>query len=523
MPEGLSRILSRASLESPSEGGPLERLRSEGWKLVSWRDFRRPWRRPAFAREAESRQLVREIESLAGVASECTIPNHPVQKHLECLADFVRRLRRSEAVGRADLDDLETQLIRLSGDIAGRHNKGDKEFSRRYSRNEVIELKDGLASSLSDFVQRADADLAALLQSEMQELIDLYEWRKSRLGKLDFFDLLTRTRDLIKQNAGVRRMLQAAFSHIFVDEFQDTDPVQAETLVLLSADDPDQTDWRRVHPVPGKLFVVGDPKQSIYRFRRADIILYQELCERLSAQGIATLQLSRSFRAVKPIQDAVNAAFAPEIQKNRDTGQPAYVPLGAFTPATDQPGVVALPVPHPYGPWGKITKKAIAESLQDTIAAFVEWLIRESGWKVRNPDGSDGLIPIASEHIAILFKRFMTFGRDLTRDYVHALEARNIPNQLWQARSFHQREEVETLRAALNAIEWPDDELSVFATLKGGLFAVPDSLLLRFRHDIGSFHPFRRLPDDLHADFQPIKEALNLLAGLHRRQLAFSG
>ncbi|PYS47909.1 MAG: ATP-dependent deoxyribonuclease subunit A, partial [Acidobacteria bacterium] len=292
----------------------------------------------------------------------------------------------------------------MNGDIAERHNKGLKEFSARYSREAVIELKDGLASSLSVFVERADADLAALLQSEMQDLIGLYEEKKSRLGKLDFFDLLTRTRDLIKENADVRRMLQHTFSHIFVDEFQDTDPVQAETLLLLSADDPGQTDWRQTRPVPGKLFLVGDPKQSIYRFRRADIILYQELCERLSAQGIATLQLSRSFRAVKPIQDVVNAAFAPEMQSNRVTGQPAYVPLEEFTPATDQPGVIALPVPHPYGAWG-ITKKAIDESLPDAIAAFVDWLIRGSGWKVRHPDGSNERVPIASEHIAILFKR----------------------------------------------------------------------------------------------------------------------
>src|SRR5881409_2397138 len=97
-------------------------------------------------------------------------------------------------------------------------------------------------------------------------------------------------------------------------------------------------------------------------------------------------------------------------------------------------------------------------------------------------------------------------------------EARNIPHQLWQARSFHQREEVETIRAALNAIEWPDDELSVFATLKGSLFAIPDNLLLRFRREIGTFRPFRHLPEDLHVDFHPIRDALGAIADLHRRR-----
>ena len=85
----------------------------------------------------------------------------------------------------------------------------------------------------------------------------------------------------MRDNAGVRRGFQARFTHIFVDEFQDTDPLQAEILLLLAADDPAETDWRAVRPVPGKLFIVGDPKQAIYRFRRADVGIYREVCERL--------------------------------------------------------------------------------------------------------------------------------------------------------------------------------------------------------------------------------------------------
>ena len=108
----------------------------------------------------------------------------------------------------------------------------------------------------------------------------------------------------------------------------------------------------------------------------------------------------------------------------------------------------------------------------------------------------------------MLFRRFTNFGQDITRDYVRAFEAREIPHLLVGSKSFHSREEVETLRAALTAIEWPDDELSVFATLKGSLFAIPDNLLLRFHHEIGRLHPFRALPDDLAQEFQPIAERL---------------
>ena len=76
-------------------------------------------------------------------------------------------------------------------------------------------------------------------------------------------------------------------------------------------------------------------------------------------------------------------------------------------------------------------------------------------------------MPLRPRHIAVLFRRFVSFGEDVTRPYVDAIEARGIPHLLVGGKAFHGREEVETIRAALAAIEWPDDELSVFATLQG--------------------------------------------------------
>jgi ATP-dependent exoDNAse (exonuclease V) beta subunit len=519
MSPALRRIISRFSIERPTdENRPIERLRLAGLEIVGWRDFRQAWRREPFNRDDDMSHLISEIAVLAEMALECNVPRHPLRQHLQPAIDFMSRLKRSEELGRHDSDELEARLTRLSRELNKRpKGKGVAKFSPSHSREQVLERMNRIGAELSAFAGRADAELAALLQTEMQDLIDVYEDIKSRSGKVDFVDLLIRTRDVIRADSSVRTLLHDRFSHIFVDEFQDTDPVQAEILILLSADDPGETNWRKARPKPGKLFLVGDPKQSIYRFRRADIMLYQEVCANLNTQGIETIYLSHSFRAFKPIQDAVNAAFAPEIQRNEATGQPAYVALSGGVPAINQPSLVALPVPTPYGSYD-VTKTAIDACLPETIAAYVDWLTRKSGWKVRDPGASGELIPLESQHIAILFKRFMSWGTDVTREYVHALEARNIPHQLWQARSFHQREEVETLRAALNAIEWPDDELSIFATLKGSLFAIPDNTLLRFRCEVGPFRPFRPLPEDLHADFYPIRDALAAIADLHRKR-----
>src|SRR5207249_7769746 len=138
---------------------------------------------------------------------------------------------------------------------------------------------------LRAFADAADADLAALLQRELRGPVERYEELKRRAGCLDFVDLLLRAREMICEDAAVRADFQRRFTHIFVDEFQDTDPVQAEILILLAANDPAERDWRRVVPVPGKLFIVGDPKQAIYRFRRADVETYQEVCDLLASRG----------------------------------------------------------------------------------------------------------------------------------------------------------------------------------------------------------------------------------------------
>jgi ATP-dependent exoDNAse (exonuclease V) beta subunit len=516
MPDGLRRALSRTGFDSTSEDSPLDRIRSAGWSLIEWRDFPRSWRREDFQAKEEIDRIIPEISELAGMTATCTVASHPVRFHLRCVTDFMARLKRTEQIRPRDYDELESLLIQLARSLRQNPNKGQKKFSPQYSRDDVLAAKERLQTTLADFQRSADADLAALLQAELRAVVEHYEELKARSGRLDFVDLLIRARNLLRENGEVRYFMQDQFTHIFVDEFQDTDPVQAEILVLLAADDPNETDWRKVRPKPGKLFLVGDPKQSIYRFRRADIIMYQELCARLHDKGVATVYLSSSFRSVRPIQDAVNAAFAPEMTGDTATGQPAYVPLEEVVPASDQPAVIALPVPFPYGVRA-LSNEAIDKCLPDAIAGFVEWLIRESGWKVRDPLSNEP-VPIASEHVAILFRRFMSWGTDVTRDYVHALEARNIPHLLWGARSFHQREEIETVRAALNAIEWPDDDLSVYATLRGSLFAISDNLLLRYRNRVGSFHPFHPIPTDIELDFSPITEALAVMADLHRRR-----
>ena len=518
----------------PRDAGPKRALRGSARELIDRRDFPAPWRRnPAFNREAAIDALIAEMISLSGWADAGTANDYFV-KSLKEIKAFVEDVKRVEDLARRDYDALEALITEMN---RAKHWKwvGYASSKLSYPREELLPRRNALKESVQSFVNEAGADLAPRLRDELWSVIDEYERLKERAGCLDFLDLLLKARELVRDNASVRTELQQRFAHIFVDEFQDTDPLQAELLMLLAADDPTEKDWRQVRPVPGKLFIVGDPKQSIYRFRRADVALYEQVKQQIKTAGGELVHLNVSFRSVPQIQEAVNAAFSrvmgadtksapgadsvaePLQSEARVTTQARYVPLAPHRPGVvAQPAIVALPVPAPYGDYGKVVEWKIDESLPDGVGAFVDWLVNESGWTVTERERPNERVSIQPRHVCLLFRRFRSFGTDVTRPYVRALEARRLPHLLVGGSSFHSREEVEAIRNALAAIERPDDELALFATLKGPLFAINDAQLLAYRSRFATLHPYKQVPEDLPKTLAEVVDALAVLRELHR-------
>ena len=518
-PEGVRRSLRRPSRAmrpgGADEDGPIERLRRSAFDLAQWRDFRSAWTREPLDRTAAIAVVVDLVHRLAEISAR---PSYSGDNFFLDTAPVRKTSRDLNAISPDDLDGLEACLIELhrNRDFKRRRKGSGPTYGKGVTRAQVLESRDALTFALTDFQVRADAELAALLHGELLSCVDRYEALKQREGALDFLDLLVRTRNLVRDDEVVRRDFQRRFRRIFVDEFQDTDPLQAELLMLLAAGDPGESRWDHVTPEPGKLFVVGDPKQSIYRFRRADVNVYRQVCQLLQASGATCVELRKSFRAVPNIQRAVNFAFSPVMDGDVESMQAHYVPLEASRADTPQPSVVALPVPRPYGRYS-VSAMEIEKSLPSAVGAYVEWLVERSGWTVTERRRPDERIALKPRHICLLFRRFVSYGEDITRSYVEALEARGIPHLLVGGKTFHDREEIETLRAALTAIEWPDDQLSVFATLRGALFAIGDEELLEYHYTAKSFHPFR-IPHELPERLAPIREALQTLAGLHRQR-----
>ncbi len=517
-PEGVRRVLRRP--RSGGDGGPRKALRSAVSALAEHRDFGASWRRDPFDRDGEIDRMLVVLAQVAALAAKGDPADYLARAFVE-LRQWLAENALREAVRGRDHDALEAELR----DLASRRHRRwawrgwQRPYAPDVSREEARQAKDGLKLQLDALVAACEANLAPLLREELRPVIGTYQAAKAQRGRLDFLDLLLMARDLVRDHASVRREFQERLTHFFVDEFQDTDPLQAELLVLLSADDPEETDWRRVTPVPGKLFLVGDPKQAIYRFRRADVTLYEQVKRQLAARGALLLELRASFRARPSLQAVVNAAFSPVMRADPVGSQADYVPLEPVREeGSPQPSVLVLPVPRPYGDYGQIVRWAIERSFPDAVAALVDWLVRESGWTLEETGRPGRQVPVAARHICILLRRFQSYGDDLTRAYVRGLEARHVPHVLVGGRSFHEREEVLAIRNALMAVEWPDDELRVYAALRGPFFALQDDALLAFRHAQGRLHPLRWLDgvEALAGRDREVGDALAVLGALHR-------
>ncbi len=513
-PPGVRRILRRRARFVGGET-PRAALRSAVGCIVDHRDFDAPWRRVEFARSAAIDEVLKALREVGDLTDRASWSEDYLARNTAEIQRFVEENQLREDVRGRDYDSLEAELRSLARVRSWRWKGSPRRpFGDGLPRPAVLQRRDEVKRQLDAMLESSEADLAPLLQAELRPVVAIYEDLKRREGKVDFLDLLLRARNLLRDHAQVRGDMQQRFTHYFVDEFQDTDPLQAEILLLLAADDPGESRWQEVAPVPGKLFFVGDPKQAIYRFRRADVQVYEGVKRQLLNCGGHLLHLRTSFRAVRPIQQLVNACFAPLMQGASDGSQADYVALeGQRLSSPEQPAVIALPVPRPYADYGKITNRAIEESFPEAVGAFVDWLVRESGWCVEENDNRVALQP---RHVCILFRRFKQFRRDVTRDYVRSLEVRQIPHVLVGGRSFHEREEVLAIRNAVCAIEWPEDELRLFATLRGPFFAFGDDTLLSFRKRIGVLHPLRRYPpEELDSDDVEVTQALEILRELH--------
>ena len=210
--------------------------------------------------------------------------------------------------------------------------------------------KQGGRSLRDDLSAPLDCWLATRLVRLFPVIKALYERVKTRRRQLDQLDLLLKLRDLLVSDKSARAEYQRRFDHIFVDEFQDTDPLQAEIVLYLCEREPRADKWGDVILADGKLTLVGDPKQSIYRFRRADIAMYERIRKVVAKQDHLPVTLSANFRSLPLLIDWFNDRFALILGKSPDgnpfdpaTGKVFQQPLARGRQGDEKPAVHVVP------------------------------------------------------------------------------------------------------------------------------------------------------------------------------------
>jgi ATP-dependent helicase/nuclease subunit A len=470
--------------------GERSSLRGLARTLVDQRDLRplvaessvdpTAWRRDLEAQAGHARALLPEVQEGDALGA-----------NLGALVAFAEDARHLEGEG------LAAHLRTLP---VIRRNFGHKP---RWSSEAALEEGRAIAAWTSQAASAWRAASSAALHGRLVravlEVVARYEARKRERGVLDFLDLLLKARDALEGSEAVRRYFRERFRAVIIDEFQDTDPLQVEVAELL-------TGGR-----PGALVVVGDAKQSIYRFRRADVGLFRRVSEEAARRpGHGVLHLTQNFRSRPAILRFVNRAFAALITPSEEADQPAYEAIAPPPGLSEEASVIALRFDAPFAE-GEDLLRAEARALSAFVAE-----VAAGGHEVRDPQTGVHR-PSRAGDVMVLARR-LTWMRPLEE----ALESAGLRFTIEGGKSFFDRQEVHEVLAVLRALDDPSDRVSLVAALRSSLCGVSDREIVAFALSGGALWIGHGQEPGAQPGAPTVGPALALLRELHRLRTSLS-
>jgi len=408
-----------------------------------------------------------------------------------------------------------------------------------------------------DVLRAVRASVLAELAARLASFVMTAANERRAEGRLSFHDLLVHARRLLRHDGEATQALRRRYRRLLIDEFQDTDPIQVELTARLAAAVDGTADLGNARP--GGVFVVGDPKQSIYRFRRADI----ETFSRVGAEIGEPIVLGTNFRSVPGILRFVNAVFAELFGDDPAPGQAAHheldarrdaLPVTPLGPRWDEgavsvtsdgapgtqltfdlggppPGDVgggdALPPPRAGGAGavragrglppvmvlGGPRTGAMADvrrAAARDVAGAVGLIVGER-WPVAEPARPSLVRPAAWRDVAVLIP-----ARTSLPALEEAFEEAAIPYRLEGSEMLWGSAEVRDVLAALHAADDPADQVSVVSALRSPGLACGDDDLVSWYQAGGGWDPRPPPPDGL--EDHPVATAMAVLASLHHRR-----
>jgi ATP-dependent helicase/nuclease subunit A len=408
---------------------------------------------------------------------------------IAALHSWTERMRVSNPREREVL--LATTTVKAINAKQGNKDNWGSSEAKNFAIDTGQDVQKKLAETLATLRTNA---LAAVLPIIVRYVIADQQAR-GREGKLTFDDMILRVRDLLAASPPAREAFRQQFDQLLIDEFQDTDPLQSE-IARSFAEDPATGQIQ-----PGRLFLVGDPKQSIYRFRGADMSAFARVRESMKESGAGVEELDVNHRSRPVILDWVNSVFARMIGDGANPMvQPAYKPI---QPRRDDqlagPGVAIV------GGAIEALASVIREMESSSVAALCKQVVEIDGWQVSDHGEPR---PARYRDIAILIP--VRTGLDSLET---SLADAQIPYRVEGGSLVLRTQEVRDLMNCLSAIDNPADEVAIVAALRSPAFACSDRDLAEFK--IRQRGDFNYISSRSSALTGPVAEGLAVLRQFH--------
>jgi ATP-dependent helicase/nuclease subunit A len=452
---GLRRVLATLLARRLDAQPALDASRSDEWPahLGRWLDAR-----------LNAANWIEALRALSGVRAHKD-SDKLEQARLDVLA-HVETVRAARAAEDWDAAFEALALLRRAISTGGQKGNWD-EGDLALAREAMSALRDHFDAELAPLVgkdgavrwslDRQAADLIASLRLVFAHALDAYQHLKGERQALDFDDLEGGAARLLSERPDVGERWRADLRAVLVDEFQDTNPRQRQIVYALTGFNTENA----AHA--GDLFVVGDAKQSIYKFRGADVSVFRRVQADIAASGGLSVDLDLTFRAHRSLLDAVNALLAPILGEVDDPARPYQVPFAPLRAYRKAPALETLRAPYVelhlgLGDDAETGRLAAAAALAD---------------RLRDLSANEG---VAWGDVALLFRSSSNFDV-----YEDALERAGIPFVTVAGRGFYDRPEIRDVLNALAAIADPTDDLALAGLLRSPAIGLSDADLYRLR------------------------------------------
>ena len=452
--------------------------------------------KPSFAisPKANIKEAVKEMISFSDEASQY-IPDEEPKMGYDQLQEAVLSVKRVK--GFYDYMKEDYNQIKLLENFGGdfSNQSGKITLNRWTSKEKAKEYRDSLVLELQEKVinpalqQWREYCYAGTIKFVLPA-VEYYHQLRQKVSMLNFQDLLLKTSRLLRDYPEVRQYFQQRNKCLLVDEFQDTDPIQAEIIFYLTGLDIYEKKWHKLIPRPGSLFVVGDPQQSIYRFRRADIAIYNLVRELIEKSGGEVLKLQANFRSLQSIGSYLNPIFEELFSRSQGKFQAVYSPMQTIWKDNPQylSGVRQLIISK-----GSSKSDTIRQDAQ-SIARIIRDMVDKGFKLVRTEEEIK-----AGTSTSVTYKDFMILlrykgGMDI---YARTLAEHGIPFTVSGNTTLNESHQIKELLKLFRLMRDIENQVLIIAVLRGIFFGFSDDDLYQFKEAGGNFDFYEKIPEKL--------------------------